>query len=254
MSVFTDGVIATIEDLRGYESSILNVAHTEGIDLTAKLALSQEEVAVELEALLPRRRAGVWNGVNGRPKLDNVVVTRPLKQWLIFHTLAIVYRDAYNSQLNDRYLGKRKEYSELAKWAARMLSETGVGVVSAPIPKANEPVVSMTPGNGVAGRYYVRVAWRNTLGEEGAPSEVCAADTSDGTLLTVAAADPPPVASGWSVYAGTSADDITLQSVEAIGLGQQWTAPEAGLIRGRKPGDGQDAEMYLTVDRTLQRG
>ncbi|MCE5306202.1 MAG: hypothetical protein LLG20_01025 [Acidobacteriales bacterium] len=254
MSVFTDGVIAMIGDLRSYESSILDVAHTEGIDLTAKLALAQEEVAVELEALLPRRRAGVWSGINGRPKLDNVVVTRPLKQWLIFHTLAIVYRDAYNSQLNDRYLGKRKEYSELAKWAARMLSEIGVGVVSTPIPKASEPIMSTTPGNGVAGRYYVRVAWRNAVGEEGAPGEVCVADTSDGTLLTVAPTDPPPAASGWSVYAGTSPDDITLQSVEAIGLGQQWTAPATGLVQGRKPGDGQEAETYLMVDQTLQRG
>jgi hypothetical protein len=255
MSLFTDGVIATINDLRGYESSILDVAHTEGIDLTTKLALSQEEVAVELEALLTRSRAGAWNSSGGwRPKLDNVVVTRPLKQWLVFHTLAVAYRDAYNSQLNDRYMGKWKEYAQLAKWAARMLRETGVGLVSSPLGKAAEPETGTTPGGGMAARYYVQAAWRNAKGTEGAPSEVVVYDTPDGALLTVETKDAPSGAAGWSIYAGTSPDTIALQSEEAMTLGQRWTAPEMGLISGRKPGQGQDPETYLTVDRTLQRG
>jgi len=254
MSVFTDGVIATIGDLRGYESSILDVAHTEGIDLTVKLALSQEEVGVELEALLARTRAGAWSGGTAGGNLGHVVVTRPLKQWLVFHTLAVAYRDAYHNQLNDRYMGKWKEYSQLAKWAARMLHETGVGMVSAPIRKAAGPVLSATPGTGAAMRYYVQAAWRNASGAEGAPSEVSVFDTTNGTLLSVEATDPPGAATGWSVYAGATQDTITLQSETAIGLGQKWTAPQTGLITGRRPGQGQEPETYLTVDRTLQRG
>jgi hypothetical protein len=254
MSVFTDGVIATIGDLRGYESSILEVAHTEGIDLTVKLALSQEEVGMELEALLARTRAGAWSGGTGRQVLDHVVVTRPLKQWLVFQALALAYRDAYNSQLNDRYMGRWKEYSQLAKWAAGMLRETGVGLVSAPIKKAAEPLMSAAAGSGAARRYYIQVAWRGASGVEGAPSEVSVFETTDGTLLEVEAIDPPAAAAGWSVYAGITEDSITLQSETAVGLGQKWTAPEAGLITGRKPGQGQDPETYVTVDRTLQRG
>jgi hypothetical protein len=247
MSLFTDGVIVTIEDLRGYESSMLEVAHTEGINLATKLELAQEEVAVELEALLGRTRAG-------RPNLGKVVVTRALKQWLVFHTLAVSYRDAYNSQLNDRYMGKWKEYAQLAQWAARMLRETGVGVVNAPIRKAGEPEMSATPGSGIATRYYVQVAWCNALGAEGAPSEVSVYDTPDGTLLVVEANDAPAVARGYSVYAGTSPDAITLQSETAIELGEKWTASETGPVSGRKPGQGQEPEAYLLVDRTLQRG
>jgi hypothetical protein len=247
MSLFTDGVIVTIDDLRGYESSMLEVAHTEGIDLSTKLGLAQEEVAVELEALLGRTRAE-------RPNLGKVVVTRPLRQWLVFHTLAVAYRDAYNSQLNDRYLGKWKEYAQLAQWAARMLRETGVGVVSAPIRKASEPVVSATPGNGIATRYYVQVAWCNAAGAEGAPSEVSVYDTPDGALLAVEANDAPAVACGWSIYAGTSPDTITLQSETVMELGEKWTASESGPVSGRKPGQGQEPEAYLRVDRTLQRG
>ncbi len=255
MSLFTDGVIATIDDLGGYESSILDVAHTEGIDLTTKLALSQEEVAVELEALLRRTRAGAWNSDgSGRPNLGIVVVTRPLKQWLVFHTLAVAYRDAYNSQLNDRHKGKWKEYAQLAQWAARMLRETGVGVVSAPIRKAAEPEMSATPGSGMATRYYVQVAWRNASGAEGAPSEVGVYDTPDGTLLVVEAKDAPSGACGWNVYAGTSPEAIAQQGEAAIAVGEKWTAPGTGVTSGRKPGQGQEPEAYLTVDRILQRG
>ena len=40
------------------------------------------------------------------PSIEQVVVTPPLKLWHIFRTLEMVYRDAYNSQLNDRYAGQ----------------------------------------------------------------------------------------------------------------------------------------------------
>ncbi len=252
MSLFTDGVIATIGDLRGYESSILDVAHTEGIELGTKLELSQEEVAVELEAMLLRARAGAWG--TGRPNLNNVVVTRPLKQWLVFHTLAVVFRDAYNSQLNDRYMGKWKEYSQLAKWAARMLRETGVGLVSAPVVKAAAPTLSTTPGAGAAARYYVQVAWRKANGVEGAPSDVSIYDTTASELLTVAVNDAPAVAAGWSVYVGTSPTAIMLQSEAAIAAGQVWTAPGPNPVASRKPGQGQEPETYLTIGQTLHRG
>jgi len=247
MSVFTDGVTATIEDLRAYESSILETAHTEGIDLTAKLVVSQEEVAVELEALLAKLGSGRYG-------LDNVVVTRPLKQWMVFHTLAVVYRDAYNSQLNDRYMGKWKEYGQMAKWAAQMLRENGVGVVRIPIPKAAEPLLEMTPGPGAAGRYYVQAAWRNATGAEGAPSPIGVIDTSDGMLLTVEAVNPPTVAAGWSVYVGAAPDAMRLQNEEALAVGEKWTASAAGLVNGRAPGLGQAPEEYLTLDRIIQRG
>ncbi len=46
-----------------------------------------------------------------------VVVTPPLKLWHMFLSLEMVYRDAYNSQLNDRYAGKRDEFHGMVKWA-----------------------------------------------------------------------------------------------------------------------------------------
>ena len=47
-----------------------------------------------------------------RRRSRQVVVTPPLKLWHTFRTLEMVYGDAYNSQLNDRYAGKRDEFHE----------------------------------------------------------------------------------------------------------------------------------------------
>jgi hypothetical protein len=109
MALFTDGAITSIEDLRGHDTQLLNVATVEGIDVTRKLALAQEELWVEVAGMLGR--------LNAPPAIRQVVVTPPLKLWHIFRTLEMVYADAYNSQLNDRYGGRRDEYHEKAKWA-----------------------------------------------------------------------------------------------------------------------------------------
>ena len=54
MALFTDGPVSSIEDLKGQDTQLLDVASVEGIDVTRKLALAQEEIAVELAALLER--------------------------------------------------------------------------------------------------------------------------------------------------------------------------------------------------------
>ena len=86
--------------------------------MTRKLALAQEELGLELETLLSQLRTPLLlGGLNAPPAVDQVVVTPPLKLWHTFRTLEMVYGDAYNSQLNDRYAGKRDQFHERAKWA-----------------------------------------------------------------------------------------------------------------------------------------
>src|SRR5258708_38819686 len=66
MALFTDGPISSIEDLRGHDTQIVEIASVEGIDVTKKLALAQEEVAIDLMALLGKltmNRAGPVAGV-----------------------------------------------------------------------------------------------------------------------------------------------------------------------------------------------
>ena len=250
MALFTDGSIATIIDLRGYESSILDVAHGEDIDLTIKLRLAQEEVGVELEEVLRQmhRSGGAW------VELGNVVVTSPLRQWQVFRALALVYRDAYNRALNDRYQGKWQEYERLAQWALRMLRWTGIGWVQKPIGKAAAPEMDIVPSTAPAARYYVQVAWCDPSGQEGAPSEVGVLDVPDGGAPAIRVTSAEAGGTGWNVYAGTTDTDVMLQNDTPLAAGQQWVMPPMGLRQGRRAGVGQSARNFLTSKRILQRG
>ncbi len=136
--------------------------------------------------------------------VKDVVVTDPLKQWHVHKTLALIYRDAYNNQLNDRYHGKWTEYERLAKASAQTYFQLGVGLVVDPIPKACAPVLSTIEGTAAGGMFYVAVTWVNASGQEGAPSSVAESSTSAGQQLVVTVEGLPVNATGWNVYVGTS--------------------------------------------------
>ncbi|HOL70048.1 MAG TPA: hypothetical protein PLA43_18875 [Bryobacteraceae bacterium] len=247
MALFTDGAVSRIEDLIAYESSVLELAATEQIDLTVKLNLAHDELGIELEAMLAGRQ--------GTTGLANIVVTGPLRKWHVFHTLALIHRDAYYRQLNDRYQGKWKEYEKLAARAREALLQTGLGVVFDPIPRAEKPELSYIPAAGVgAATYYVRAAWRNTRGEEGSPSEVATLSVPSGNTLVVKPVRPPACAAGWNVYVGFSAQEQTLQNASPLRVNETWTAPATGLVQGALPGNGQEPQTILRTGRTLLRG
>src|ERR1051326_4705850 len=101
MALFTDGPVSGIDDLTAQDSQLLDVSQVENIDVTRKLILAQDELALELESLLKRLSYSERSSsYEGRPKITMVVVTPALKMWHTFHTLALIYTDAYNSQLN----------------------------------------------------------------------------------------------------------------------------------------------------------
>jgi hypothetical protein len=255
MGLFTDGTVSTIEDLLGSESSILEVARTEKIDLTNKLSLACQEIGIELSVFLSQQSGTESPELGGRKlELENVVVTEPLRKWHTHYTLALVYRDAYNSQLNDRYSGKWKAYEQLARRASAALFEIGVGMVSEPLVQAGKPTLSWMPGSLAGATYFAKVSWVDAYGTEGSASEPGVLSVPDGSLLVVAATEPPGNARAWNVYAGLAADQATLQNDGPLGLGQPWTEAETGLKAGRKPGSGQAPEWYLKVIRSFRRG
>ena len=199
MALFTDGSICSTEDLRQYESSILDVANTEGIELGAKLKLAQREIGVAITAFLLEQEAGRSYARD----LNNIVVTDALAQWLSLQSLALTYRDVYNIQNNDRYLGKWKEYERLAEAASVRFFQVGVGITADPVAKAALPDCGSAGGGTLpVSTYYVQAAWQSATGSIGAPSESLPVTTDPGTLLTVRAVKPPANATGWLVYVG----------------------------------------------------
>src|SRR5689334_8181615 len=127
MGLVSDGAISCLADLAAQDSGVLDMAAAEGIDLTAKLALAEGELRIELEALLGENSGMEYEGAGALNRFESraVVVTPPLKQWHTFRALELAYRDAYNSQLNDRYAGRRDQFHELGERAREALMQTG---------------------------------------------------------------------------------------------------------------------------------
>lgn len=254
MALFTDGPVSSIEDLTAQDSQLLDVASTEGIDVTRKLALAQEDVGVELTVLLSKLSfadQAFW--LPPQLNLGAVVVTPALKRWHTYAALELVYRDAYNSQLNDRYAGKRDQYHQMGQWACEKLVQTGVGLVSQPVPQAATPQVTAIPGALADATYFVSMAWMNASGEEGASGEPAVVTTADSTLQ-VRPGPPPENAVNWNVYIGTEEGTMVRQNESPIGAGQMWRQDGTLATAGPIPGTGQEPTYLKLLPRVIQRG
>jgi len=262
MALFTDAVISTLDQLATQDTAVLDVASAEGIDATGKLSLAQDEVGAQIvgagarSPFSPATSSIWWPGMilTSSVQLGNIVVTPPLLMWHTFHTLELIYRDAYYNQLNDRYLGKWNAYKDLSKWAAGLLFQTGVGIVADPVPVAQTPQVTTQAGTFGAATYFVQVSWLNSRGEEGLASAVASTATSDNSGILVTPTSPPANATGWNAYVGGSIDSIVLQNMTPIVMNEPWVLPATGLVPGASPGTGQAPNYFRQFPRYLQRG
>ncbi len=265
MALFTDQFVSDVADLVAYEANLPDVSAAEGIDLGTKLRLAHTEIGAQLEAAsrgpgnVYLANGSGWQSTGGegnpaRFALSQVVVTPPLKLLHTFQTLAIVYRDAYNRKLNDKYLPKWKEYKELANWARDLLFQTGIGLSARPIPRPDAAVIDWTPSTLGAGARFVRMTWIGTDGTEGVGSVEQAAQVPAENALRVTPPVSPEGVTGWNVYVGGSSGDISKQNGPALAVDSAWVEPESGLVAGEPPGEGQAPDLFKTVPRFLQRG
>jgi hypothetical protein len=257
MALFTDGPINRMIDLQNYENAILDVVSTESIDLDGKIALAQNELATELTLFLVRRfpQRDFQTMLRRTIGVSDVAVTAQLRQWHAHKALALVYRDVYNNQLNDRYKGKWTQYEQLAKRSLQDYLQIGVGLVANPIPKAAVPALTAIPGTAAAGTFYIVVTLVNAQGQEGSPSDAAQISTLDGQQLVVTSQNPPAIATAWNTYVGTAPDLLGLQNGKPIAFGASWTvAGASALTPGASPGDGQQPTWYLADQRLIERG
>lgn len=254
--LLTDGNPNNTIALTVYETEILGLAATEAINLDQKLGLATEEISeAVLEFLLDHTRM-VDPLLNLRRTIgvSDVVVSAQMTRWHALHTLSIVYRDAFNNQLNDRYLAKWREYQQLAKDGATRTFSYGIGLVSNPVPEAQAPSLGTANGAGQGGTFYVQVTWVGLNGAEGAPSLATALTVAALNDLVVQGVNPPAVATGFNVYVGTCANGTTLQNASPVAVGETYTMLDSGLIVGAPVGTGQTADIYITGGPMLRRG
>ena len=261
MALLTDGNPNDSEALQVYEAAILSVANVETIDLKAKLCLATVEISQDvLDVLLShtREQYSLTQFPLGADRrkigVSDVVVSPQMKRGHALHTLAIVYRDAYNNQLNERYWNKWEEYRELARGAKERTLEFGIGLVAAPVPRAGTPVLGETAGILAGTIYYAQVSWVSAAGQEGSVSCATNLQTTDNSSLTAAVVNAPAIAAGWNVYLGLAISTLTLQNSVPLAIGATFTLPGSGLVNGASPGDGQVADMFVTGGRILRRG
>jgi hypothetical protein len=251
MPLFTDGNPADIEYLRSYESGILDVAETEGIDLDAKLTLGAEEIGNTLLAFITRQGSPDVQLRRRQVGLTAVVATPALRRWHATRTLALIYRDAFGSQLNERYESKAAEYITVSKQTEDELFQIGVGMVNGPVAKAGAPTIGAS-GAG-ADTFYIRVSWLDQAGNEGTASDVIAAQLSPGTAIFAPSTKDSRLVN-WNVYLGSSGDSTTLQNGAPLATGSSWAYPGSLVQGAATPGTGQIPDFFLVDHHTTLRG
>lgn len=254
MALFADGAISGLDDLVAQDSQVLNIASEEGINVTQKMTLAQEELEIELTSILESLKLLTWPfSLALEPSIQNIVVTPALQLWHTYRTLELIYADAYGDQLNDKYASKRDQFHELASWVRERLIQNGLGICINPISQAPTPLLSSTAGNLADGTYYVTMSWVNRAGEEGA-SGVPDAITTSGTTFEVKPPSSPGGVTGWNVYVGQTPGTMFIQNDEPITAGQVWRQPLLMKTTGRTPGTGQVPDLLKPIPRVLQRG
>lgn len=259
MALFTDVAVITLDDLLQFEASLGQVASSHGINVDNKISLATSAISDKLMLWLHTDRASTPTTF-GQASIGpaNVVMTQPLYRWLVYESLARVFAEAYNVQLNTRFQSKWVEYQGEAKNASDSFFRSGAGVVSNPLPRPGMPLVSLQSGNIPAQAVFVKVAWVNAAGGEGALSAANGVVLPDSSSIAVGmtegALGAPAAATGWNVYASGQAQALSRQNVLPLSIGSTWQLPTSGLVVGEVASGGQRPDYYIKFSRDLQRG
>lgn len=263
MALFTDPGVITLDDLLPFENSIGQVAATHGIDVDQKITLATSEIAERLKLWLLAQYPYEPNWFSpwlNRQLLDlgTVVVTPAMQRWLSVSSIAKVFAEAYNAQLNTRFQAKWQQYLQEAANSADATFRAGLGIVSNPLNKPPMPFLSVQAGNLPAQSIFIQTTWVDAAGGESAPSPETGFILGDHSGVTVAiaadATSAPAAATGWNVYGATQSDRLARQNATPLTIGSIWQMPDSGFIYGAAPGDGQQPDYYIQLSRQRQRG
>lgn len=259
MALFTDAAVLTLEDLVPFEASLGQVASSHGINVDNKISLALSAIGDKLLLWLLNSGASDPQWVSRRVLgLSTVVMTPALQRWAIFESLARVFEEAYNMQLNTRYQGKLTEYQGEAKRASELFFLAGVALVYNPLPRPAMPLLAPQSGIIPPQAIFIQTSWVNANGDESALSINAEAVLPDYSSLAVAMAEgalgAPAAAIGWNVYAGSELGSLTKQNLFPLAVGSTWAIPTSGLVAGPLPAGGQAPAFHVTLSRQIRRG
>ncbi len=259
MALFTDPDVIALGDLLQYESQLVQVSTTHGIDVETKIALAASDISDRLMLWLLNTGAADPQWLQRRQLgLTTVVVTPPLYRWICFASLSKFFAEAYNVQLNTRFEGKWTEYQEQAQGGADLVFQSGIGIAYSPLARPAMPNVQIGTGDLLATSLFVQTTWVDIKGRESAPSAVNGQLLPNLSSLAVmpAAANgaPPSAATAWNLYASTTDANLSLQNATPLPLSSAWQMPSTGLVSGSSPTGGQAPDFYVALSRRVLRG
>jgi len=224
---------------------VLDVANGEGIDLHAKLRVAQVEIEAEVESFLR------WED---RGELAQVQVNAALCRWHTLKTLEAVYRDAYFSQLNDRYGERWRRYEGMAEAQERRYFDGGVAVVNTPVRRPERITVVVGDGAHEAATYWVQATFMDAGGRESAPSAVQVVSSPLPHTVMVSVPYARDGVTHWNLFAGLQEGEAGLQNAAPLALDETWTMPAEGIRGGRPAGNGQSVDAMVYRQGRLRRG
>jgi len=242
MALLVDGEINSLDDLREWDSGILETADGERIDLNAKMRRAQAEVEEEIEGFLRDQERGA---------VEQVVIDRGLRHWHALKTLEATYRDAYFNQLNDRYGEKWKLYRGLAEQQATRYFSAGVAIVLQPLRRPAALEITVGEGELPPATYRFQATAVDGQGRESAPCGVQVTSSPVPHSLTVKVSYLPEGATGWNLYAAYADGTVALQNEEPLGAAEAWNVPAGGLRSGRPPGEGQAPDEVIRAGGSI---
>ncbi len=252
MALFSDSTLSSLQDLQAYESSILEIASVEKVNLEVKLRLAHQEIKNLIQQFLVDQTANL----NEKPaiQIEQIAVTDALKEWHVLHALNLTLRDCYHNQLNDRYEKKWQEYQKKSEQSAIRFFDTGAGIVWNPVPRAEKPVLERASGTLEVGSYEVYIAWLNQNLIEGEPSPPLIFETNDGSVPVLRVENIPSTAHFWNVYMCEIGKVPTRQNVVEIPVHSSWTMTGNELLTGKQVESGQAPDYFLRIMHQIKRG
>jgi hypothetical protein len=227
--LFTDGTILTLQDLQDHDNFVLEVASTESIELSSKMAIAQRAIGYELASFLGTRETPL--------SLSRVVVNDELRDLVAIRALAAVYSDAYNRHLNDRYLGRAKELRQAGEHSFYRFLQNGVGISGTAVARAEKPMVTtLLNGELLPGSYVIQIAWQHAVGTVGELSEEVTVECPGGSLMIFPPASPTNI-NGWHAFIGTAGNKPMRQNATPVATNLEWeqSAPLRSDLNGPQP-------------------
>lgn len=244
MALWIDREWAGLADLTAIDSEVPSIAEAEEITVEGVGGVAREAFAECSNWLLTSFPS---LSLSNLFRLEQVVMTdeygerrTPLRDWLIWSTLAAFYRSAVRRSLSDRYERKLEmAEKEVAKRLAAV-RRNGIQVVWNPLPAPGAvdvpwagsvlPVTAAVVSNGsYSGTATVYYAVSFVVsGVESARSAVASIALASGEsfTLTPTSLEPPNAVdgylhpTGWNAYTGATAEGLRLANVTPITFAQ----------------------------------